>query len=63
MHNFYYANTFINFPDIYHWTFLMFIAGLLFKHLMQWAILCASLSLHEVFLEFNYNLCWMQLGP
>ena len=42
---FYYANTFIDFPNIYRWTFLLLIARLLFKYLLEWAILCASLSL------------------
>ena len=60
MHNFYYANTFINFPNIYRWTFLVFTAGLLFKHLLWWAILCVRLSLQEVFLGPYYNLYWMQ---
>jgi len=57
MHNFYYANTFIDFPNIYHWTFLLLTARLLFKHLLLWVILCASLSLQEVFLGPYYNLC------
>ena len=60
MHNFYYVNTFINFLDIYRWTFLVFIARLLFKYLLWWAILCVRLSLQEVFLGPYYNLCWMQ---
>ena len=60
MHNFYYANTFIDFPNIYCWTFLLLTVRLLFKHLLWWAIFCASLSLQEVFLGPYYNLCWMQ---
>ena len=60
MHNFYCAHIFINFLDIYCWMFLLFTARLLFKHLLWWAILCASLSLQVVFLGPYYNLCWMQ---
>jgi len=51
MHNIYYANTFINFLDIYRGTFLLFIVELLFKHLLWWAILCASLSFARVIFE------------
>ena len=50
MHNFYFTNLFINFPDIFRWTFLLLTAKLLFNHLMWWAILCANVSLQEVFL-------------
>ena len=63
MHNFYYANIFINFPEIYHWIFLLFTTELLFKHLLWWAILCGSLFLQEVFLGPYYNLYWMQPRP
>ena len=63
MHNFYHANTFINFPDIYRWTLLLFTTRLLFKYLLWWTILCVSLSLHELFLRPYYNLCWMQPRP
>jgi len=51
MQKFYYANTFINFLEIYHWTVLLFTTGLLFKHLLWWAILCASSSLQEILLR------------
>ena len=60
MHNFYCAHTFINFLDIYYWTFLLFTAALLFKNLLWEAILCASLSLQVVYSGPYYNLCWMQ---
>ena len=63
IHNFYYANTFINFPDIYLWMFLLFTVRLLFKHLLWWAILCANLSLQELFLGSYYDLCWIQPRP
>ena len=32
MHNFYYTNTFIDFLNIYYWTFLLLTARLLFKY-------------------------------
>ena len=56
LYDFYHVNTFIDFPNIYRWTFLLLTARLLFKHLLWWAILCANLSFQEVFLEHYYNL-------
>ena len=63
MHNFYYANTFINFPSIYCWTFLLFTARLLSKYLLWWAIHCTNLSLQEIFLEPYYDIYWIQPRP
>ena len=63
MHSFYYANTLINFLDIYCWTLFLFTTRLLFKHLLWWAIFCANISLQEVLLRPYYNLCWMQSRP
>ena len=60
---FYYADTFINFLNIYRWKFLLFTAELLFKHLLWWAIFCANLSFQGVFLGLYYNLCLMQPMP
>ena len=59
MHNFYYANTFINFSSIYCWTF----ACLLLDYYLSIYcggssfVLCASLSLQEVFLGPYYDIC------
>ena len=63
MHDFQYVNTFIKFSSIYHWSFLLFTVGLLYKHLLWWVILCANYlckryywDLIIIFIGCNLNL-------